>query len=541
MNIMRKKFQKALLSSVAALAAAGAIVTAPSVAWAQANQCAEEAGGPSKTLTPRVAQGLQTIFEQMQAEQYQAARAALDQLIAQRGGSFSPFDRATVYEMRGSVKAGLEDFRGAQRDFQEALNAGALPPARNNQLRYFIAQLNFQLEDYQGAISGLNNWIRTARQCGQEVDPNAYYLLAAAYTQVTPPNWRAALDPAERAKAGQPEPRKSYYDLLNLIYSELNNNAKRGPLLEEMVNYWPGNKSYWTQLSGAYSQGGRDRDAFSVLEVAYRAGLLTTESEMLTLVQYYSYFENPFRGAKLLEREMNAGNIKRTQKNLVLLSQLWSQAREHKKAIPVLRAAAQQSSDGDLYYRLGQVLLADEQYRAAQTALQNALNAGGMNSRNTGDAWLLLGTARFSQAGPEDTKIWASARKAFVNAQRYDNARRRASEWIQYIDAVASTYEAQKALEVQQKRERCEADLSRIETQQRIRELQNRQPTPAELELEARVAAECGEDEAEAAAEEADETAESDDDFTPAADTLNAGAETAEDAATENEDTGAEN
>ena len=114
------------------------------------------------------------------------------------------------------------------------------------------------------------------------------------------------------------EPRKGYFDLANLIYSELNDNNKRTPLLERMVNYWPNEKSYWTQLSGAYSVMGQDRDAFSVLEVAYRAGLIKTENELLTLIQYYSFFDNPYRGALLLEREMNAGNIKRVQKNLIL-------------------------------------------------------------------------------------------------------------------------------------------------------------------------------------------------------------------------------
>ena len=504
MKMMRIKSGKTLLSSVAAMAVAMGVTIAPTVAVAQ-NQCDDDSRGPSKTLSPRVAQTLQTVFEQMQAEEYQAALGGLNQLISQRGDSMSAFDRATTYELRGSVKASLDDFRGAQRDFQVALDTNALPPTRNNQLRYFIAQLNFQLEDYQGAIRGLNSWIQTARTCGQTVDPNSYYLLAAAYTQVTPPNYRAAVGPAENAKNGAEEPRKNYYDLLNLIYSELNDNAKRTPLLEEMINFWPGNKSYWTQLSGAYSVTGKDRDAFSVLEVAYRAGLLSSESELLTLIQYYSFFENPYRGAVMLEREMNAGNIKRNQKNLVLLSQLWSQSREHKKSIPVLRAAAGQASSGELYYRLGQVLLADEQYAAAERALTSAVNRGGMRDREAGDAWLLLGTAQFAQAGPDSVAIWDRARRSFVNAQRYSTARRRAAEWVQYIDAVKSTYISQQRLEEQQRLERCRDDLQRIERDQRIRELQNREPTAEELAREAQIVTECGtEDEPPAA----DDTAE---------------------------------
>ena len=498
---MRWKSIKTLLSASAAVVLAGGAL-APMAA--QAQQCAEEEGGASKTLNTRVAQALQTIFEQMTAEQYQAALAGLNQLIAQRGASMADFDKATTYELRGSVKASLEDYAGALRDFQTALDTGALPQNRNNQLRYFIAQLNFQEQRYSQAISGLNQWINFARSCGEPVDASAYYLLAAAYTQITPPNWNAAISPGRNAIANSEEPKKTHYDLLNLIYSETNRAQDREKLLENMVNFWPGEKSYWVQLSGSYNNNGRDQEAFAVMEVAYRAGLLDKEAELLNLIQYYSFFDNPYRGASMLEREMNAGNIKRTQKNLVLLSQLWSQAREHKKSIPILREAAGRSDDGELYYRLGQVLLADEQYAAAQRALQSGLNRGGLDSKDAGDAWLLLGTARFNQAGPEDTAIWASAREAFVNAQRYSSSRARAASWIGYIDAVRTTYEAQKRLEEQQKRERCEADLQRIEQNRRIRELQNRGATADEEQFEASVIAACGDgSEEEPAAEEA--------------------------------------
>ncbi|NNL89035.1 MAG: hypothetical protein HKP25_08190 [Marinicaulis sp.] len=486
----RSSVKSVLTASVAAIAALS-IVAVPTTAMAQ--QCAAEEGGASKTLNPNVARVLQVVYEQMQAEQFQGALAGLNGLISSRGDSMAPFDKATTYELRGSVKASLDDYRGAQSDFRTALNTNALPANRNNQLRYFIAQIDAQLENYDAAITGLNQWISNARACGETVDSNAYYLLAAMYMQKQPPNPRAAVGPAENALAGSTEPKKGYYDLLNLIYSELNDNAKRGPLLETMVGYWPGNKDYWKQLSGAYSQAGRDRDAFSVFEVAYRAGLLETESEIVTLVNYYSFFENPYRGAKLLEQEMNAGNVARTQKNLVLLSQLWSQSREHKKSIPILREAARGSANGELSYRLGQVLLADEQYSAAQTALESALNKGGMDRKDTGDAWLLLGTARFSQAGPEDVTIWQNSRAAFRNAQRYEGARTRATDWITYINAVEQTYIQGKEIERAQIQERCEADLARIEQQERIEELQG-SPVSAQTQQErAAKRAECAE------------------------------------------------
>jgi len=489
---MRGNYRKYCYSALASVSAALMMSAAPTAALAQPAQCATEEEGPSKTLSPRVGQEIQKLYEFMQNDQYNEALAGFNALIGNRGDGLSAYEKSTIYELRANVKINLEDYRGALADLQVALDTNGLPPARNNQLRYYIAQLNFQIEQFQTAINGLNQWIQTARTCGVTVDPNAYYLLAAAYTQVNPPNYRQAVGPAEQALAGQgAEPRKGYYDLLNLIYSELNDNAKRAPLLEQMVNNWPNDKSYWTQLSGAYSVQGKDRDAFSVLEVAYRAGLLSQESELLTLIQYYSFFDNPYRGATMLEREMNAGNIDRDQDNLILLSQLWSQAREHKKSIPILREAAQSSSTGELYYRLGMVLLADEQYAASESALVSALNRGGMEQNDTGDAWLLLGTARFSQAGPSDTARWASAREAFARALNYSNARARARDWITYIDAVVDTYWTGLRLDWEQNIALCEDDLQRFERDQRIRDLQNREPDPEEVAREQARRAEC--------------------------------------------------
>ncbi|MEQ8178755.1 MAG: hypothetical protein RIA10_10535 [Amphiplicatus sp.] len=449
-----------LLSGVAWGGAFSFAALAPAVAHAQEDD-GEAPRRRSETLDPAVAKVLQEVFELISAEDYRGALAKLNQLVSSRGDGMKAFDKSTTYEMRASVKYNLEDFRGALSDFQTALNANGFPVERNNQIRYYIAQLNLQLENYAEAIRGLNEWISLARAAGQPIDANAYYLLAAAYVQSTPPNYRAAMQPAEQAVAARTEPKKGDYDLLNLVYSELNESTKRGGILEKMVNLWPGERSYWTQLSALYNTSGRDQDAFSVLEVAYRAGLLKNENEILTLVQYYSFFDNPYRGAKLLAREMETGVVKENVKNLTLLSQLWSQSREHKRAIPVLQKAATMSDTGELSYRLGQVLVADEQYAAADRALVAAINKGGMTSNQTGDCWLLIGTARFAQAGPGDRATRARSREAFVRAQGYANTRTQASQWVKYIDAINQTEKDQDALEKAQQIEARQAQIAR--------------------------------------------------------------------------------
>ncbi len=458
----------AVLASGFVLVAASTTLFAPAPAMAQDDEESNRPSRQSQTLDPAVGRVIAPVYEEEIAnELWDACIAKLQDLVNQRGSRFKPYDSAIVNQLLGQCYAGKEDYRNALRSFQRAVDSGGLPEDQVNGVRYVIAQLNFQLEDYNGAIRSLTEWINA----GGTPDANAYYLLAAAHMSKEPADPRAARRPAEQAIQLREEARKGDHDLLNLIYSETNANAERGQLLEKMINIWPGERSYWTQLSGLYNTTGKDKDAFSVLEVAYRAGLLEKEGEILTLVQYYSFFDNPYRGAELLEREMNAGVVNRNVKNLKLLSQLWSQSREHKRAIPVLEQAAGLSDDGELYYRLGQVLIADEQYAKGEQAMARARAKGGLTSRQVGDSWMLTGTARFSRAA-ENRSRRNEARAAFVNAARYDCCRSQAQNWVSYIDAINDTEDAQDRLACQQAEEEREASIDRLQQQLQVCRLQ---------------------------------------------------------------------
>jgi len=405
---------------------------------------------------------------------------AMNALIAKRGDRLTGYDKGTIYEIRGTFKVQLDDIPGALRDYETAVATNALPLVRSNLLRYNIAQINYQLENYDAAIAGLREWLRVA--CG-EPPANAYYLIALGYIQKE--DFRSAEQPMETAlrlkkkedSAASKAPDKNYYSILNLIYSNLRKYDKWANHLETMINIWPDDSALWGQLTSAYAIQKKDNEAFSVLEVAYRAGLLTTSQQVLQLVQYYSFFENAYRGAKLLEREMNAGVVERSRDNLILLSQLWDQSREAKKAIPILEEAAKVSGQGELYFRLGRVLVADEQYAKADRILLQAINSGNLKESDRADAWLLLGNARFSAADTQDRAALRRAREAFQRAARFPRTRRSAQSYITYINEVIRVQELQLEREKEERRQICDNALDRLKDAQRINQLQGRDIT----------------------------------------------------------------
>ncbi len=428
-------------------------------------------GGQSETLDPRVAQDLLEAYEIMEEEgDYDEALRLLNRLKERRGEHMKDFDRATVLQVRGSAHISLENVNEALDDFQRALRLNVLPAETQNQLRFNLAQLYFVTERYEESLEFFDEWMR---QEDVTIEHQTYFMLAAANYHLE--NYREALEPIDNAIAVSPEPERRYYDLKNALLSNLEMVPERTELMAEMIALWPDELSYWRQLASLYQEQDEQEKSFSTLEAAYLNGLIEDENDIVLLVQYYSTYNNPHRGAELLVREMEAGRVERNVEHLEMLSQLWSQAREHRRAIPVLREAAGLSETGTLYYRLGQALMAEERHEDAEEAFANALETGGMDDDRTADTWLLLGNARFDQAGPGDRDQRAVAEEAFARAEQFPRTRAQASEWRGYIEAINETETRQAMLEQEQQERLAEAAEERAITACRAQQLAGRE------------------------------------------------------------------
>lgn len=436
----------------------------------------------AQTLSPSVANDLLEAYELLEEEKTAEALQALNRLMERRGERMSDFDRASVLQIRGSAYVNEENFNLALRDFEEAILLAALPDEQQNRLRFNMAQLYFVTEQYEKSIQFFEEWMAL----DPEVSANSYFMLAGANYQID--RYPESLEAISQAIELTEEPERRYYELKNVLLSEMNRVPERTALLEEMVVLWPAELGFWRQLSALYLQQNEESKAFGALESAYLSGLVEAESDILILAQFYSSFNNPYRGARLIEREMENGRVEATVENLELLSQLWSQSREHQEAIPILREAAQKSDDGDLFFRLGQAYLATENNESAASAFEQAIDKGGLED-NQGEAWMLLGNARFNQAGPGDRQQRRLADEAFAQAERFSSTRAQASDWRNYIRAIDNTETRQALLEQEQSDRLEEAAEERFLTGCRAQQLAG-----TELSAECRAAIQAAEE-----------------------------------------------
>ncbi len=395
------KVRKGLLAAVCVTFAMGTLAvdefsfsSGPSVTGAKAQNNNERPAKPetrkSETLSAAAGPIYTKAVEALQAEppQYQAALAAVTQII--NGGSkFKQYDIVKSREIRGYIRAGQDNYKAAIPDFKFAVDSGILSPAEELGLRYNLAQLYLATQQYRAAIREFEAWFRQAENPQAE----AYFKLAQAYYVAGQPS--KAIPPAETGYRIMKEPKEDWMQLLASIYIDRRAYSKAAPVLERLIGIRPDKRIYFSQLRGVYVQLGKERDAFAVLAIAHRNGILNTESDLKGLAGLYRANGYPYKAGKILEQGINAGHVKANKDNLEELGNAWTHAREAKKAIPPLTRAAGMSGDGKIHYRLCQNYFADENWSEAAKACNSAVAKGGLRN-DLADAYFLMGTSHYN-------------------------------------------------------------------------------------------------------------------------------------------------
>ena len=371
------------------------------------------------------------------------------------------YERSTMYQMLGQYSYELDRPTDAQRFFESAINSGGLLPNEIDNIRVVIAQLMIGNGQYREGATRLENFLNSG---GQE-KPQYVELLTNAWVQAE--DYRRALPWAEKwFNRASPKERR-HFDLLNFLFNNLGMQGRQADIVKEMIGRWPEDKSLWDAWASMLANGGREQEALEVTKMLYLGGALNTEADLLKVVQYYSFYEMPYQAAEILEREMQSNRISTTPEKLKQLSGLFRQAREYKRAIPILENAASQSGEAKLYADLGEALYNEGSCQKSENAFKEAINRG----YDKGKSWMLIANCRYDQTNSLErlncemsdtqmaeapiTKARASAVEAFERVPGNSRERSNASKWIQFISAERDAVDRRCIFERNVERDLC--------------------------------------------------------------------------------------
>lgn len=356
---------------------------------------------------------------------------AISKLNQLRGTELNCYEEGAVIRLSAYIKIEQGDRAGAIRDLLDAINKGYIPADQRAQTYYNIAQIYLQDENLAQSLDYMKRWI----QAGGKPDRTQKWQMAVlsqrANNNAEAVKWAEEVRREDGNKFDQ-----QLYDLLVFLYNDTGNQAKLAEVLEALVERNPQDRKYWDAIAGNYFAGNEERKAFEVQKAMYLGGLLKTEDELMRIVNFYNRFNAPYHAARVLEKEMNAGRISKTVERMSLLADFYQVAREHEKAIPVIRQAAEMGGGGAMYERLGASYSEIGKWAETEEALLRAIQLGGVKDR--GNAWVRIGQARFERNDR------AGAKEAFRQAS---NAGGRG--WLAFMDSEEYTRDALVCFEVQ--------------------------------------------------------------------------------------------
>jgi len=360
---------------------------------------------------------------------YAACHAALREL-RENTSRLNDHERALTWQTLGYVQASEEKYADAATSFEKSLEGDGLPEAAKNDVRYNLAQLYVILKRYDDAIETFRVWFDAV----EDPPAAAHYLLAMTYLQVDQP--AKALPHARLAVQKAGEPKESWLQLLLSLLIEENEFREALPVVQQLVARFP-KRTYWLQLSAVHSRLGEHRKALGALEAAYDQGLLTESTEIIRLAQLYLYNGVPYRAAEVLQAAFDSKTVEESAETWELIANALLQARERTRALGPLANAARLSGDGEMYVRLGQVQLDQEQWADARASLTAALRKGDL--KDPGQVQLLLGIASASE------ERWDDARRAFTAAQRFAGTKDAATQWLASVEGEQNLEAAEAA------------------------------------------------------------------------------------------------
>ena len=415
-------FQRALVG----LALGASLALPPSAAWAEPeaptpvekSRKQEREERLKYAVKPHNARTFAKAREHLDAQRYAEAEKALGRLSF---GRLTAHERAQAERLYGYIAYGQEKNEAAIEHLGKALAEDALPPADQADVLFQIAQIQAVERRWRDVIATLESWFAVVER------PNSvgYFLMALSHYQLE--NLDAALLPAKKAVQIAKTPQSAWLQLLLAIHLTRKDYAAATPVLDQMIALYPNTgKDYWLQLSALYGVREDTARALAVLEVAHRKRILTDDRDLLRLLQLTLSRGIPYRAAEIFETEMAAQRFQDDPEALELLSAAWILAREVPRAEEPLARAAELVAKGELYVRLAQIQMLQEEWAEAAATLRKALAKGGL--REPANVQLLLGIAYYNERNLQEARTW------FAHAQQSGSTREQAQTWIEHID-----------------------------------------------------------------------------------------------------------
>jgi tetratricopeptide (TPR) repeat protein len=422
---------KTTLRLITALALGTALVATPAFTPAGIVAAQEK-----PKVSKQVAKPLKAAQDALQAKKWQEGLARLKEVEAIPGKT--PYDEFLMNELAGFAYVRTNQLADAARALEASFNSQYFDQSQTATRVQALAQINYQLKNYDKAIEYGNRAIKAgaADEDMMTLVGQAYYIKGDYKGTLRFMN--GYVDGVEK-RGGTPKEQS-----LELIMSscvKLDDAECTTKALERLVARYP-KPVYWQNLmySLFQSQDNTDKQLLHIYRLASEVDVLKRPEDYTEMAQLAIEQGSPGEAQRILEKgiEKNVFAEQREKdRNTRLLESAKKQAQTDKASIPKMaKDAASPNATGDRLIGLGIAYMSYQQYDKAAEAFQQALAKGSL--KNPEEAQIFLGISQLKQQKKDE------ALKAFKAVKNDPKLSRIASLWALHAQQSPSAPTAQR-------------------------------------------------------------------------------------------------
>ncbi len=374
---------------------------------------------PTQLVGPSVGKKVQKAFELYSADDIDGALVILLDIDASK-----EYDKAYVNRFIAVMYA----TKGNQEDkaisyLSQAVEADILNESDHGEAIKLLADLQMQTKKYEDALKNYAAWMEFT---GKE-DAGTYVKIAQAQYELR--RLDKMVEPADKAIALYGDkPNQNPYILKLTSYYERKMYKEGVGVLETVLQLFPENKQWWTQLGMFYLLVEDYPKALQTLDMAYKQNFLEKESELKTLASLYQSNGVPYKAARLLEKHINSGEIKRDDQTLSSLANAFHAAQHIDLAAKYYGEVAKLTNEAQHWRKQGMLLKQSEQFKGSIVALNKALDK---DVKNKGSIYMSLAESHFYLGQ------YKQAHVEIKRAMQDPKSRKAARSWKSFIEDTA--------------------------------------------------------------------------------------------------------
>jgi tetratricopeptide (TPR) repeat protein len=368
-----------------------------------------------QTVSKELAKTLKEAQDALTAKKYSDAINKLKE--AEANPKKTPFDEHIINELAGVAYARTNNYPEASKAFEAEINDGFLDEKEVPGRIKAVAQMNYQLKNYDKAIEYGNRAIK-----GGFADEEMKTLVGQSY--YLKGDYKGTLKYYDgliesQLKAGQ-TPKDEAMQLALSACVKLNDADCTTKELERLVEYHP-KTEYWQQLlySLRSTPNLNDRSTLQVYRLMSEVDVLKEPNDYTEMAQLAIEQGNPGEAQRILEKGFQKNvftDPRQKDKNTRLLESAKKAAQTDLASLPKVEKDADASSTGDKNVGVGLAYLGYQQYDKATDQLNKGLTKGSV--RNEAEAHLLLGIAQLKSGKKDDAVKSFKAVKGDPNLER---------------------------------------------------------------------------------------------------------------------------